>query len=330
MYATTLNLKYNEIHTTINFYLIMKNDASGELAFFVLLAKHANLSATARELDLTPPAVTKRLAMLERRLGVRLVNRTTRRLSLTSEGEIYLAHASRILAEINEMEDLVSSSRATPRGLLRVNAPLGFGRTTLAPLMSEYAKRNPEVEVQLELTDRPVDLVEQGFDLAVRFGELPDTRLSARRILPNRRFLCASPTYLQQHGVPQTLSDLSSHRCIIHRQNDDAYGIWRFTRNRKTEVVKVHGALSSNDGDIVLGWALDGHGLLIRSEWNLVKYLESGQLQLVLPAYKLPEADLFAFYPSRRNLSARVRTFIDFLVAEIGQAPTIKHLLKPG
>jgi LysR family transcriptional activator of dmlA len=328
VYASVPILKYNEIHTTINFYLIMKNDAGGELAFFVLLAKHANLSATARELDLTPPAVTKRLAALEQRLGVRLVNRTTRRLSLTSEGEIYLAHASRILTEINEMEDLVSSSRATPRGLLRVNAPLGFGRTTLAPLMSEYARRNPEVEVQLEVTDRPVDLVEQGFDLAVRFGELPDTRLSARRILPNRRFLCASPAYLQKHGAPQTLSDLSGHRCIIHRQNDDAYGIWRFTRNRKTEVVKVHGALSSNDGDIVLGWALDGHGLLIRSEWDLVKYLESGRLQVVLPAYKLPEADLFAFYPSRRNLSARVRTFIDFLVAEIGQAPTIKHLRK--
>src|ERR1700693_1415881 len=175
VYATTRLLKYNEIHTTINFYLIMKNDASGELAFFVLLAKHANLSATARELDLTPPAATKRLAMLERRLGVRLVNRTTRRLSLTSEGEIYLAHASRILAEINEMEDLVSSSRATPRGLLRVNAPLGFGRTTLAPLMSEYAKRHPEVEVQLELTDRPVDLVKQGFDLAGWFGALAGT-----------------------------------------------------------------------------------------------------------------------------------------------------------
>jgi LysR family transcriptional activator of dmlA len=328
VYANASILKYNEIHTTINLHLIMKNDASGELAFFVLLAKHANLSATARELDLTPPAVTKRLAALEQRLGVRLVNRTTRRLSLTSEGEIYLAHASRILTEINEMEDLVSSSRATPRGLLRVNAPLGFGRTTLAPLMSEYARRNPEVEVQLEVTDRPVDLVEQGFDLAVRFGELPDTRLSARRILPNRRFLCASPAYLQKHGAPQTLSDLPSHRCIIHRQNDDAYGIWRFTRNRKTEVVKIHGALSSNDGDIVLGWALDGHGLLIRSEWNLVKYLESGRLQVVLPAYKLPEADLFAFYPSRRNLSARVRTFIDFLVAEIGQTPTIKHLRK--
>ncbi|SFA85742.1 transcriptional regulator, LysR family [Collimonas sp. OK607] len=303
----------------------MKVDAASELVFFVMLAKHANLSATARELDITPPAVTKRLAMLEQRLGVRLVNRTTRRVSLTSEGEIYLAHATRILAEIREMDDLVASSRAAPRGLLRVNATLGFGRTTVAPLMSEFAQRYPEVEIQLQLTDRPIDLVEQGFDLAIRFGELPDTRLSARRIMSNRRFLCASPTYLRQHGSPQTLTDLARHRCIIHRQNDDAYGIWRFTRNRKTEVVKIHGALSSNDGDIVLGWALDGHGILIRSEWDLAKYLESGRLQLVLPAYTLPPADLFVYYPSRSNLSARVRAFIDFLVSKIGHSPTGKR-----
>ena len=301
----------------------MNHDVSGELAFFVLLAKHANLSATARELNLTPPAVTKRLATLEQRLGVRLVNRTTRRLSLTNEGEIYLVQASRILTDIREMEELVSSSRATPRGLLRVNAPLGFGRTTLAPLMSAFAQQYPEIEIQLELTDRPIDLVEQGVDLAIRFGELPDTRLTARRILANRRFLCASPTYLAQHGQPQTLADLSHHRCILHRQNDEAYGIWRFTRNRKTEVVKVHGALSSNDGDIVLGWALDGHGLLIRSEWDVAKYIDSGRMQIVLPDYLPPAADLFVFYPSRRNLSARVRTFIDFLVARIGHGGAV-------
>jgi LysR family transcriptional regulator, transcriptional activator for dmlA len=297
----------------------MKTDASSELSFFVLLAKHANLSATARALDITPPAATKRLALMEQRLGVRLVNRTTRRVSLTSEGEIYLAHASRILAEIREMDDLVGSSRAAPRGLLRVNATLGFGRTTIAPLMSAFAQRYPEVEIQLQLTDSPIDLVEEGFDLAVRFGDLPDTRLSARRIMSNRRFLCASPAYLERHGQPSTLADLSLHRCIIHRQNDDAYGIWRFTRNRKTEVVKVHGALSSNDGDIVLGWAIDGHGILIRSEWDLSKHLEAGRLQLVLPGFTLQPADLYVYYPSRRNLSPRVRAFIDFLVAGIAR-----------
>ncbi|MEN3291086.1 MAG: LysR family transcriptional regulator, transcriptional activator for dmlA [Burkholderiales bacterium] len=291
----------------------MKNDTSSELAFFVLLAKKASLSATAREMNITPPAVTKRLAQMEQRLGVRLVNRTTRKVSLTSEGELYLAHATNILAEIREMEDLVASTRAAPKGLLRVNATLGFGRTTIAPLISQFAQRYPDVEVQLQLTDRPINLVEEAFDLGIRFGELPDTRLSARKIMSNRRFLCASPAYLKKYGHPAAPGELAHHRCIIHRQNDDAHGVWRLVKGRKTEPVKVRGTLSSNDGDVVLGWALDGHGILMRSEWDLAKYLESGRLQVVLPDYKLAPADLFVFYPTRRNMPAKVRAFIDFL-----------------
>ena len=292
----------------------MKNETASDMQFFVLVAQHGSLAAAARALDLTPPAATKRLAALEARLGVRLVNRTTRSLSLTSEGATYLDHATRILAEIREMEDVVTQGRATPRGLLRVNATLGFGRTTIAPLVSSFAARYPEVELQMEVTDRPIDLVESGFDLAIRFGELPDQRLNARRILSNRRFLCASPAYLERHGAPANLTDLARHRCIIHRQNDDAYGIWRFMHQEHTEVVKVHGMLSSNDGDIVLGWALDGHGILIRSEWDLARYLDSGRLRIVLPEFTLPAADLFVYYPSRRNQTIRARAFIDFLV----------------
>lgn len=292
----------------------MKTDLASHLQFFVLLARHGNLTAAARELDLTPPAATKRLAQLEARLGVRLVNRTTRSVSLTAEGETYLHHATRILAEVREMEDAVSSSRSMPRGLLRVNATLGFGRTTIAPLVSEFAKRHPHVEVQLDVTDRPIDLVESGVDLAIRFGSLPDKRLNARRVMSNRRFLCASPRYLEQHGTPATLADLSDHQCIVHRQNDDAYGIWRLMHKGHTEVVKVQGMLSSNDGDIVLGWALDGHGILIRSEWDLAKYLESGRLRIVLPEFVQSSADLFVYYPSKRNQSARARAFVDFLV----------------
>lgn len=292
----------------------MKTDLASHLEFFVLLARHGNLSAAARALDLTPPAATKRLAQLEARLGVRLVNRTTRSISLTSEGEIYLHYATRILAEVREMEDAVSSSRSVPRGLLRVNATLGFGRTTIAPLVSEFAKRYPHVEVQLDVTDRPIDLVESGVDLAIRFGSLPDKRLNARRVMSNRRFLCASPRYLERHGTPATLADLADHHCIIHRQNDDAYGIWRLMHNGHSETVKVQGMLSSNDGDIVLGWALDGHGILVRSEWDLAKYLESGRLRIVLPEFVQPSADLYVYYPNKRNQSARARTFIDFLV----------------
>jgi LysR family transcriptional activator of dmlA len=290
------------------------------MRFFVLVARLGSLAAAARAIDLTPPAATKRLAALEGRLGVRLLNRSTRSVSLTSEGETYLRHATRILAEITEMEDEVAQGRATPRGLLRVNATLGFGRTTIAPLVSNFAARYPEVEVQMEVTDRPVDLVESGFDLAIRFGALPDKRLNARRIMSNRRFLCASPAYLARHGTPRTLAELANHRCIIHRQNDDAYGIWRFLHQDDTEVVKVQGMLSSNDGDIVLGWALDGHGILIRSEWDLARYLDSGRLKIVLPEFALPAADLFVYYPSQRNQTVRARAFIDFLVEHF-QAP---------
>jgi LysR family transcriptional activator of dmlA len=287
------------------------------MEFFVLVARHGSLAAAARALDLTPPAATKRLAQLEARLGVRLVNRTTRRISLTGEGETYLAHATRILASIREMEDAVVGSRAAPKGLLRVNATLGFGRTAIAPIVSEFARRYPQVEVQMEVTDRPVDLVEHGFDLAIRFGALPDKRLAARRVMSNRRFLCASPLYLQRHGAPATLADLSRHACIVHRQNDEAHGVWRFENG---DVVKVRGALSSNDGDIVLGWALDGHGILVRSEWDLARYVESGRLQIVLPQHALPSADLFVYYLSRRNLAARTRAFIDFLVGHFNPA----------
>jgi len=296
----------------------VNNDLASHLEFFVLLARHGSLSAAARALDLTPPAATKRLAQLEERLGVRLVNRTTRTSSLTPEGETYLHYATRILADLHEMEEAVSSTRAVPRGLLRVNASLGFGRTTIAPLVSTFAQRYPQVEVQLDVTDRPVDLVADGIDLAIRFGDLPDQRLVARRIMSNRRLLCASPRYLERHGMPASLADLASHRCIVHRQNDEAHGVWRLEHEGRAVSVKVQGALSSNDGDIVLGWALDGHGILVRSEWDLAKYVDSGRLRIVLPGYVQPEADLFVVYPSKRRQSARARAFIDFLVAHFG------------
>ena len=299
----------------------MKTDLASHLEFFVLLARHGSMSAAARDLDITPPAATKRLAQLEERLGVRLVNRTTRNISLTSEGEIYLHYATRILADVREMEDVVSSSRSVSKGLLRINASLGFGRTTIAPLVSAFVNQYPHVEVQLDLTDRPIDLVESGVDLAVRFGTLPDKRLNARRIMPNRRLLCASPRYLERHGMPADLADLATHRCIIHRQNDDAYGVWRLMHHGRSEVVKVQGMLSSNDGDIVLNWALDGHGILLRSEWDLAKYLESGRLRVVLPEFVQPSADLFVYYTGKRNQTVRARAFIDFLIGHFQKVP---------
>jgi LysR family transcriptional activator of dmlA len=285
-----------------------------DLAFFVTVVKAGSLTAAAREMDVTPPAISKRLAALEDRLGVRLLNRTTRRLSLTHEGELYLESAKRIIEDIEGLEGRLASSRAAPRGLLRMNAPLGFGRSYIAPAISEFAKRYPEVEVQLTLTDRPLILANESIDIGIRFGAVPDARLVARRIAPNRRLICASPLYVKKHGRPQTPDDLANHRCIVLRQNETASGLWQFTRGSRAFAVKVHGPLSSNDGEVVLKWALDGHGVVMRAEWDIAKYLRSGRLELLLEEYSLPPADIFAIYPERHNLSAKVRVFIDFLI----------------
>lgn len=284
-----------------------------ELAFFTLLIRVGSLAAAAREMNLTPPAVSKRLALLERRLGVRLLNRTTRSISLTAEGELYLINAQRILGEIEEMERQVSSSRAEPKGLLRVNAPLGFGRTHVGPAISSFARRYPEVEVQLHLSDRPINLPDDAIDVAIRFGDLPDSRLIARKIASNRRRLCAAPAYLEAFGHPQVPKDLSQHSCIVLRQNDAAFGSWRFSRGKQTESVKVHGSLTTNDGEVALNWALDGHGILMRAEWNLAAHLRSGRLVEVLGDYETPAADIYAVYLERLNLSAKVSFFIEHL-----------------
>ena len=183
-----------------------------ELAFFCLLIKQGSLVATARELNLTPPAVSRRLTQMEERLGVRLLNRTTRRISLTNEGEIYFENASRILKEIEEMEQQVARSRTTPKGLLRVNAPFGFGRTYIAPAISDFARKFPDIEVQLHLTDRPIHLPNDAIDVSIHFGQVPDSRLIAKKIAANRRLLCASPRYLAHAGAPLTPRELTLHQ----------------------------------------------------------------------------------------------------------------------
>ncbi len=287
---------------------------SSELQLVVELARAGGMSAAARQLDVTPAAVSKRLAQIESRLGVRLFNRSTRRLSLTAEGEVYLESARRILGDIEDLDALIASRQDSPRGKLKVNAPLGFGRTYIAPVIADFAQKYPEVSLQLQLTDTPADFVRDAFDVAIRFGDQPDTRLIARKIAPNRRLVCASPGYLKTHGVPVTPQDLARHQCIVLRQNEDAYSLWRFTRGRRSETIKVRGGLSSNDGEVTLTWGLAGLGILQRAEWDLARYLRSGRLVRVLEDYDLPQADIYAVFPERHHLSAKVRVFVDFLV----------------
>jgi len=287
---------------------------SQELALVVELARAGSVSGAARELGVTPAAVSKRLAQLEDRLGVRLLHRSTRRIGLTAEGELYLENARRILGDIDELDRLVAGRQAEPRGLLKVNAPLGFGRTYIAPAIAVFHRRHPGVELQLELSDHAADFARDGIDLAIRFGDLPGSRLIARKIAPNRRLVCAAPRYLAEHGRPRTPHDLLRHRCIVLRQNEEAYNLWRFSHGAQTETVKVRGTLSSNDGEVTMTWGLAGLGILQRAEWDLARYLRSGRLEQLLPDYQLPPADIYAVFPERHHLSAKVRVFVDFLV----------------
>ena len=221
------------------------------MGFFSLLARSGSFSATARELGMTTAAISKRLAAMETRLGVQLLHRTTRRTSLSQEGEVYLTHARRILADIDDLEQLVTSAVGAPKGLLRVNATLGFGRSHVAPLISRFVKSYPDVQVQLQLSVNPPALSEDAFDVCIRFGEPPDARVIARKIAPNRRLLCASPAYLARHGLPRVPNDLTHHNCLLIRQGDEAYGVWRLSTSKRVETVKVRGNLSTSDGEDV-------------------------------------------------------------------------------
>ena len=300
-----------------------------DLAFFVLLARHTSLAAAAQELGVTPPAVSRRLAALEDRLGVRLLQRTTRRLSLTPEGERYAEEARRILDEVDALERSLAASRDVPRGLLRINATFGFGRRHLSPAISEFALQYPDIEVVLHLTDRPLDLAGDGIDIGVRIGPPPDARVLARKIASNRRLLCASPAYLNARGAPQTPRDLAEHPCIVIRENEAAFNNWHLVNGKQQATIKVHGPLSTNHGEIAVDWALAGHGILLRSEWDVAAYLRSGELVRVLAPWEGSSADIHAVFPPRHHLSAKVRVFIDFLSERFAAAPPVAQPSQP-
>jgi LysR family transcriptional regulator, transcriptional activator for dmlA len=289
-------------------------DASLDIAFFAILCQHPTLAAAARHLGLSPPAVSRRLAGLEARLGVRLLNRTTRRQSLTPEGERYLLDGSRILDDIQQLEQALAASRQVPRGLLRINAGFGFGRRHLGPAMADFVALYPQVEGQLHLSDRPLDLAAEGVDVGIRFGLGADSGLMARKIASNRRLLCAAPDYLSRHPAPAVPAELSRHHCIVIRENDRAFNTWRLISDSGQTSLKVTGPLSANHGEVAVEWALKGHGVLLRSEWDIAPYLRSGELVRILPLWSGEEADIHAVYLQRHHLSAKIRVFIDFLV----------------
>lgn len=291
--------------------------SESDLAFFVRLARRGSFVDTAREIGITASAVSRRLARLEERLGVRLMNRTTRRVGLTGEGEAYFDKAIRLLGEIEELENGLRAGRENPSGLLRINATFGFSRGYIAPTVSEFCAAHPGVEVQLVVSDAPLNLIEQGFDLNIRFGDPPSSNMIRRLLQRNRRFMCAAPAYLARHGMPQSLKDLSRHDCIVLRQEHDIYDIWRFDDQRQLgPSARVNGPLSTNDGEIAREWMLGGRGIMLRSEWDIAHHVREGRLRVVLPEY-FQTANISAIYPERHHLAAKVRVFVDLLAERI-------------
>lgn len=308
--------KHPKIQSIVNLKETMEPRLqAADLGFFSALAMAGSLSAAAREMRITTAAVSKRLSQMESRLGVLLVNRTTRRMSLTVEGETVLKHARSILAEMADLEQQLGASRSTPSGLLRINATLGFGRSHIGPLISRFVRQYPHVDVQLHLSVDPPALTDDTFDVCIRFGPPPDTRVIARKIASNQRLLCASPVYIAQHGEPKTPADLARHNFISIRQGGEAYGVIKLSRGRngKTETIKTRGNLTTNDGSIAVQWALDGHGLLLRAEWDIRHHLATGQLVQLLPQHHTPDADIYAVYRAQHKSAARVRAFVDFV-----------------
>ncbi|MGQ7846244.1 LysR substrate-binding domain-containing protein [Granulosicoccus sp. 3-233] len=291
--------------------------STDDLAFFSRVAMNGSLTATARELGLSLPAVSKRLTLLEQRLGVQLITRTTRRLDLTPEGLLYLEGARPILRELEELESAVSSRQQDLRGQLHINATFGFGRRHVTPLLSTFAKLYPEIELSLDLSSQPVNLLTSAIDIDIRFGELPDSRLVACHLLDNPRVLCASPDYLARKGTPREIGDLLNHNCIILRQFESDYAVWRFLHAGQERALKVKGTLSSNDGEAVVSLALDGHGLILRSRWDVHEQLRRGDLVAVLPDYEAPRADIYAVYQHRRHVPARITKFVQHLAQNL-------------
>ncbi|WP_034299000.1 LysR substrate-binding domain-containing protein [Herbaspirillum sp. RV1423] len=283
-----------------------------DLRLFCVVARKNSFAESAKELGASPAYVSKRIALLETALGVRLFHRTTRRVVMTEDGGNVHDWARRILDDVDQMMETVSSPKQVPRGLLKISTSFALGRKYVSPLLSAFARLHPALRIQLELFDRQVDMINEGFDLDIRVGPVHEPHLFAKRIISSQRVLCASPDYLTRHGAPEILSDLTRHQCLVIRERNQSFGIWRMMGPKGAETVKVAGGLASNHGEIIHQWAIDGHGIILRSIWDVASSLEDGSLARVLPDYS-QEADLCAVYPLQLKNSAKVRECVRFL-----------------
>ncbi|HEX4855303.1 MAG TPA: LysR family transcriptional regulator [Limnobacter sp.] len=283
-----------------------------QITTFVSVASKGSLSAAARDEGVAPAVISRRLDALEERLGVKLLVRTTRTLSLTHEGVAFVEDCQRILNDLSNAEASVSLGGIKASGHLRISAPGGFGRQHVAPLVQDFVRRHPEVSVSLDLSDRVVDLLNENIDCAVRIGVLADSSLVGVKLADNQRVVVATPAYLERHGTPQKPQDLHRFNCL-NLASSGAPGGWLFSQNGEPLQIRVRGNLSCNDGSAILDWVLDDGGLAWRSKWEVQQHLEAGRLVTVLDEFMAPPNAIYAVFPQRRHLPLRVRLWIDFL-----------------
>lgn len=293
-------------------------DRLGDLDIFARVAGSGSMSRAARELGLSPPVISKRIKRLEERLGVRLLQRTTRQIALTEAGRGFHERVQAILASVEEAEGWVSQRASVIRGPLRVAAPTTFGRLHIAPHLGGFLARYPEIALDLSLSDSFVDVVGDGFDVAIRIADLADTSLVARKLAPNHRVLCATPGYLAEAGIPATLADLAGHRLLVHNADH-----WRLEGAEGLVSVPVRSVIATNSSEVIREAVLAGAGIALRSTWDIGPELRAGRLVVVLPRYRAPRrVAIHAVYPSRRHLPQRTRAFIDFLAELYGPVPS--------
>jgi DNA-binding transcriptional LysR family regulator len=296
-------------------------DRLAALEAFVRVAETQSFSEAARRLRVGKSVISREVAALEAELGVRLINRTTRSLSLTDAGRSYFERAQRVLADLEEANRAVSEHRESPRGRLRVSAPLSFGFLHLAPALSDFVDSYPDVNLEVALNDRYVDLVNEGFDVAVRIGSLEDSRLIARKLAPARIVCCASPKYIGEHGAPETPADLKSHECFCNF-NSGLGREWRFQHLDGTPwPVTVSGRIGLDNGDAVRVCALNGRGIALLPSFIVGADVKSGALVSLLEPFTPQRASINAVYPHARHLSSAVRAFVDFLARRFGPQP---------
>ena len=289
----------------------------GAIPVFVAVVENGGFSAAARTLGISKSAVSKRINQLEAHLGVRLLHRTTRKLSLTEAGERYFEHAAQALTAAGQAEDAVTELQGEPQGNLKISSPMSFGRLHVAPLIPKLLQRYPKLQIDLVMDDRKVDLVAGGFDVAIRAGNLPASTLIARKLAPVRQVLCVSPDYIDRYGRPGTPAELSSHNCVLYSYSSDAYE-WTLIGESGPETVTVSGSYQVNNSEALLEALREGIGIGRLPTFVAGPDLKTGRLVKLFESYSLPDFTLYAVFPERQYLPAKVRAFLDFAIEYFG------------